>query len=320
MVGPNFPSLVNSWYLTGATASGKTSVGIPLALKIDAEIISMDSMALYQGMDIGTAKPTAVEREEVRHHLLDIVAPNQEFSIARYLEQVQIAVQDISRRGKNVLFVGGTPLYLKALLQGIDTGPAADWEFRDQVLEEARKVGFDSLHQRLQLVDPLSAAKLPSNDVRRIVRALEYYHLTGRPISHVQLHFEETPQLPAKVFALQWPRAILHERIHRRVEAMFAAGWVQEVEQLLARYQTLSRTAEQAVGYREIIEHLRGRSDLNETIERVRTRTRQFAKRQETWFRSIPNCQFIPCSNEFKASDLATRIAEIGIAESGGRI
>jgi tRNA dimethylallyltransferase len=316
MVGPSLESLEGCWYLTGATASGKTSVGIPLAQSLDAEIISMDSMAIYRGMDIGTAKPTPDQRQMVKHHVLDIVGPDEEFSIALYLRHVQSALMEIRGRGKSVLFVGGTPLYLKALVQGINEGPAADWAFRNEVMEEARRVGTESLHMRLQQVDPLSAAKLPPEDIRRIVRALEYHHLTGRPISHAQLHFDEAPAHAGKVFALQWARPSLHQRIHHRVDSMFAAGWVDEVRSLLAKYGNLGRTAGQAVGYREIIEHLRGSGNLQATIEQVKTRTRQFAKRQETWFRSIPSCNFIACHDALEPRVIADQIVRIGMAES----
>ena len=289
------PSFLDCGYLTGATASGKTGVGIALAERIGAEIISLDSMALYREMDIGTAKPTLQERQRVPHHLLDLLSPRDEFSVSNYLEAAGRTMAEIRQRGREVLFVGGTPLYLKALLRGIFRGPPADWEFRRAVEEELLQVGLPALYERLQQVDPLSAAKLHPHDKRRIIRALEVYRATGRPISHLQTQFEEGLSADrCRVFVLSWPREVLHQRINLRVEAMFAAGFVDEVRGLLARHGQLSRTALQAVGYREVIEHLSGQLDLAATIEAVKARTRQFARHQETWFRNLSECRFVP--------------------------
>lgn len=310
------PSFLDCWYLTGATASGKTGAGLALAERIGAEIISLDSMALYCEMDIGTDKPTPQQRQRVPHHLLDVLSPQDEFSVSNYVDAARGIVAEIRRRGREALFVGGTPLYLKALLRGIFRGPPADWEFRRAVEEELVQVGLPALYQRLQQVDPLSAAKLHPNDKRRIIRALEVYRATGRPISHLQTQFEEgRPADRCRVFVLGWPRENLHGRINRRVEAMFAAGFVDEVRGLLDRHGQLSRTALQAVGYREVIEHLDGQRDLAATIEAVKARTRQFARHQETWFRSLSECRFVPlqegCSDG-QISEQILRMAEEG--------
>jgi tRNA dimethylallyltransferase len=282
------------WYLTGPTASGKSTVGMELARRLDAEIISLDSMAIYRGMDIGTAKPTPAQRERVRHHLIDIRDPSELFSVRDYVTAAAAAVREIRARGKQVLFVGGTPLYLKALLRGIFDGPGADESFRRQVVEETAHVGLDALHARLQQVDPLSAARLHPHDVRRIVRALEVYTLTGQPISHQQLQFDEgTPADQCRVFVLDWPRAELYRRIDVRVEQMFATGLVDEVRCLMDRFGSLSKTAGQAVGYQEVQQHLQNGTPLDLTIQATRTRTRQFAKRQLTWFRGLCECRWI---------------------------
>jgi tRNA dimethylallyltransferase len=293
------PPALDCWFLTGPTASGKTEIGLELAERLNAEIVSLDSMTLYREMDIGTAKPTPDQRQRVPHHLIDILSPDEEYSLSAYVDAATAAIHAIRKRGREILFVGGTPLYLKALLRGIFRGPPADWEFRRQIEEELRTVGLEALHQRLQQVDPLSAAKLHPHDKRRIIRALEVYRLTGRPISHLQTQFEEArPAEQCRVFALGWPRAMLHQRIHQRVEAMFAAGLVDEVQGILARHQALSRTASQAVGYREVIQSLRQGDDLAQTIETVKTRTRRFARHQETWFRSLSECRFLLRSSE----------------------
>ncbi len=321
----------DSWFLAGPTAAGKSAVGVQLARRIGAEIVSMDSMALYRGMDIGTAKPTAAERLAVPHHLIDVLDPWEEFSLAGYVELAGRAAAEIASRGRQVLFVGGTPLYLKALLRGIFRGPPADWELRRRLAEEARRHGSDWLHQRLAEVDSPTAARLHPNDARRLIRALEVFEKTGRPISELQRQFGagvavqpkvgvavELPPQPAaqpvaecRVFVLDWPRAELHARIDRRVEAMFAAGLVAEVRGLLAVEKPLSRTARQAVGYREVIEHLEGRRGLPETIELVQRHTRQLAKRQMTWFRSLSECRFVPVSGQLDAGELGERITAL---------
>ncbi len=301
------------WYLTGSTAAGKTGVGLELARLLDAEIISLDSMAIYRGMDVGTAKPTADQRRQAPHHLLDLIDPHEEFSVSQYVDAAHAAIRDIRGRGRQVLFVGGTPLYLKAMLRGIFQGPPADWTFREQVEEEVRDVGLAALHERLRQVDPLSAAKLHPNDKRRIIRALEVYKLTGQPISHLQTQFDEgTPAERCKVFVLQWPRDVLHRRIDARVGRMFALGLVQEVQRLLDRHGTLSRTAAQAVGYREVIAQLHGEQNLTETIELVKFRTHQFARRQETWFRSLSECRPVPQEDHLTPPEVAKRIAALG--------
>ena len=306
------PSFLDCGYLTGATASGKTGVGIALAERIGAEIISLDSMALYREMDIGTAKPTLQERQRVPHHLLDLLSPRDEFSVSNYLEAAGRTMAEIRQRGREVLFVGGTPLYLKALLRGIFRGPPADWEFRRAVEEELLQVGLPALYERLQQVDPLSAAKLHPHDKRRIIRALEVYRATGRPISHLQTQFEEGLSADrCRVFVLSWPREVLHQRINLRVEAMFAAGFVDEVRGLLARHGQLSRTALQAVGYREVIEHLSGQLDLAATIEAVKARTRQFARHQETWFRNLSECRFVPLTEGRSDEQVSEQILQM---------
>lgn len=305
-------STVDCWYLSGPTASGKTGIGLELAELLNAEIISMDSMTLYREMDIGTAKPTEEQRQRVPHHLLDILSPTEDYSVSNYIETVRQTVREIRGRGREVLFVGGTPLYLKTLLRGIFQGPPADWEFREQVEREIEEVGLAALHKRLEQVDPLSAAKLHPNDKRRIIRALEVYRVAGQPISHLQTQFDEgLPTDRCKVVVLGWPRDVLHERINARVDVMFAAGFVDEVSGLLARHGSLGRTASQAVGYCEVIAHVRGERDLESSIEAVKARTRQFARRQDTWFRSLSECRPFPLEGGLDERDVADRIVEM---------
>jgi tRNA dimethylallyltransferase len=310
---------LDCWFLTGPTAAGKTGVGVELARRIGAEIVSLDSMALYRGMDVGTAKPTAQQRTAVPHHLIDLIEPHEEFSLAQYLQAAHACIGQIRARGREVLFVGGTPLYLKGLLRGIFQGPPADWEFRQRLRQEARQQGSESLHRRLAAVDPAAAARLHPHDTRRLIRALEVYEKTGRPISGWQRQFQVgRPADACRVFVLSWPRDVLRARIDRRVEQMFAAGLVAEVRGLLGGPLPMSRTARQAVGYREVIEHLCGQRALAETIDLVRLHTRQLAKRQGTWFRSLSECRPLPVSDPLDAVEIAERIVEAGRASASG--
>lgn len=296
-------------YLSGPTAAGKTAVGIELARLVGGEIVALDSMTLYRGLDVGTAKPTAVERAAVPHHLVDVLDPHEECSQAEYAALARRAVDDILNRGKVPLFVGGTPLYLKTLLRGMFEGPAADWDFRRRVEAEARAHGGDWLQRRVAEVDPATAAKLHANDERRLIRALEVFELTGTPISVQQQQFEAVrAEAVGRVFVLDWPRDELYRRIDRRVDAMIADGLVDEVRRLTAAPQSLGRTARQALGYREVLEHLSGGPDLATTVEAIKTHTRQFAKRQLTWFRSLAECRAVPLSGAVDPGDIARRI------------
>jgi tRNA dimethylallyltransferase len=301
------------WFLTGATAVGKTGVGIALAQQIGAEIISLDSMAIYRGMDIGTAKPTRELRETVPHHLIDIVDPADEFSVAQYVEAAVRTVNDIRARGKEPLFVGGTPLYLKGLLRGLFDGPPADWLLRQEIEEELVHAGSDALYERLMQVDPVAASHIHPHDTRRLIRALEVFRATGEPISHQQLQFEEGRRASdCRVFVLRRPRDELHERIEARVKTMVATGLVDEVQSLTGNGRELGRTARQAVGYREALAYLAGEYDHDEMVARITFRTRRFAKRQGTWFRSLSECRFIDIRDAVGAVTLAGEIARLG--------
>jgi len=289
----------NTLVLTGPTGSGKTALGIELARRMNAEIISMDSMALYRGMDIGTAKPTPAERALVPHHLVDVCDPWHGASVAWWLSEAKRCTAEIEARGKQVLFVGGTPLYLKALISGLFEGPAADDALRRRLIEHAQAKGSHSLHQDLAAIDPVSAERIHPNDVRRTVRALEVYELTGKPMSAWQTQWVAVGSQPSAVSdSLQNPicclmpeREELYDRINRRVDAMFAVGLVEEVRRLRAMDRPLSHEASQALGYKEVFDLLDGKIDRKETIVRVQTRSRNFAKRQISWFRHLPGCE-----------------------------
>ncbi|MBO0696843.1 MAG: tRNA (adenosine(37)-N6)-dimethylallyltransferase MiaA [Zavarzinella sp.] len=306
------PSLfANALILTGPTASGKSALALELAPRLNAEVVSADSMTLYRGMDIGTAKPSRDDQVRVRHHLIDVLDPWESANVAWWLGQAAERVRDIEARGKTALIVGGTPFYLKALLCGVFPSPPSDPELRRRLEAEAAALGGHALHTRLSGVDPVSARRLHPNDVRRVVRALEVWHLTGRPLSDWQQQGwwdEDGPRFrPGSCLAIDVPRAELYARIDRRVEQMFAAGWVDEARSLRQLPRPLSREASQALGYREIGEHLDGRRSLSETVALVQLRTRQFAKRQLTWFRGLPGCEF--CDSKLTFDRWSDRMA-----------
>lgn len=304
------------WFLAGPTACGKSEVALELAGRIGAEILSLDSMALYRGMDIGTAKPSPEARQRVPHHLIDLIDSHEEFSVAEYAAAAEAACRDILARGRVPLFAGGTGLYLRSLLRGLFEGPAADWSVRREIEAEAEGRDPDCLHRRLQKVDPPTAARLHPRDVRRIVRALEVARLTGRPLSEQQRQGPLPEELrPPHVYWLDPPRNWLYERINRRVDEMIAAGLIDEVRRLRALPRPLSRTARQALGYREILDALETGGDLAGAIDLIKRRTRQFAKRQYTWFRNLAECRPVEMTGDETPAELAVRILEIAQGE-----
>lgn len=306
-----FPNHVlrRCWFLTGPTAVGKSDVGLILAETLGAEIVSLDSMSLYRGMEIGTAKPSPEARRIVPHHLIDVLDPHEEFSLAEYVAAAHNACCRILERGRTPLFVGGTGLYLRGVLRGVFDGPPANWNVRARLQAEAAQRDPEHLHRQLQAVDPAAAAVLHPHDTRRLIRALEVHRLTGRPLSAQQ---RQSPlaigERPAHVDWLSPPREWLYERINDRVERMFAHGLIDEVRTLLSVDRPLSRTARQALGYKEVIDHLHGRFGLEETVQRVQTRTRQFAKRQCTWFRNLEECRPVEMTGRETPQQLADRI------------
>lgn len=301
--------LDNAIFLTGSTASGKSDAALELADRIGAEIISVDSMAVYRDMDIGTAKPTPLARERIPHHLIDVVDPTLDYSVSQFVLDAHERAAEIRSRGNRVLLVGGTPLYLKSLLCGMFLGPPADWEFREAVAADLERFGVDALRERLAMVDPLSAHRILPGDARRMVRALEVAKLTGSPLSHWQTQFERT-RIPsdAHAFVIAWARDALHERVSQRVEAMFEQGLLDEVEQLKQKYGSLGRTASQAVGYKEPLDYLAGKIDQSTMVEQVKAHTRQLVRRQEIWFRSMPQMHRLPVASDEDLRSLPDRI------------
>jgi tRNA dimethylallyltransferase len=268
--------------LAGPTASGKSAVALALAEAIGGEIISVDSMQVYRGLDLGTAKPTAAERRQVPHHLIDVAELTEAFDSAKFLALAHAAVDDIRQRGRVPILCGGTGLYFNVWLNGLGDSPPPDATLRAEL--EAKPL--PELLDELARQDPVTFDEIDLNNRRRVVRAVEVIRLTGRPFSLQRAAWpERAPALAGRSFGLLRTREDLHRRINRRVDEMFAAGLIEETRGLLARGLEGNRTALQAIGYRQVVEHLRGERGRLETIELVKQRTRQFAKRQSTWFR-----------------------------------
>jgi tRNA dimethylallyltransferase len=295
------------WFLAGPTACGKSDVGCELAPLLNAEIVSLDSMSLYRGMDVGTAKPDAAARARVLHHLIDILDPHEDFSVAKYVAAAAAVAADIVARERVPLFVGGTGLYLRGVLRGVFQGPPADWKLRRELQSLAEREGHEALYARLSRVDRDLARRLHAEDVRRVIRGIEVFELTGVPLSQQQRQ-EPLPvtERPAHVYWLHPPRRWLYDRVDRRVEEMFRSGLVGEVERLLCRQLPMGTSARQALGYKEVIEHLEGRLGLAEAMALIQTRSRQFAKRQHTWFRNLAECTEV----EIRGNETPREIAE----------
>lgn len=307
--------------ITGPTASGKSAVAVEVAKRVGGEIVSVDSIAVYRGMDIGTAKPSMADRAKVTHHLLDVASPADSYSVATFLADAWRAIGEIRGRGRRVILAGGTPMYLKGLLQGFDPGPPADWEFRRSVEADLALYGVDALRERLRQVDPISAHRLGENDTRRMTRALEVAYLTGRPLSHRQTQFDAPPRANCgNRFVLRWPREVLHRRIEARVARMFREGLVDEVRGLIATHGRLSRTASIAVGYREVLELIAGAVGESQAIEQVIFHSRQLARRQETWLRSLVTLQVCEVTEDRDLTGITDRIVaaiEMGHGQIG---
>lgn len=273
--------------IAGPTATGKTDAAVAVCRALDGEVVSMDSMQIYQGMDIGTAKPSPAEMSGVPHHMLDIVPPDRPYSVAEYQRDALHAAEEILARGKLPVFAGGTGLYLQAVSHPLRFGEAGGaGAVRERLQREAeRPGGAAALHARLAQVDAETAARLHPNNVRRVIRALEIYETTGKPMSETARDWDGESAQDWLVFALTWPRDVLYRRIDARVDAMLASGLVEEVRSLLDGGVPREAQAMQAIGYKEIIAALRGETTLDEAVERIKMHSRRYAKRQLTWLR-----------------------------------
>lgn len=295
--------------ILGPTASGKSAVALELVSLLaargrDVELVSIDAMQVYRGMDIGTAKPTIEERRRVPHHLIDLVDPGHDYSLAEFRDSATRVIEEIEGRGGTAVLVGGTGLYVRAIVDRLEI-PGVWPGIRRRLEEEAERLGTEVLHARLRESDPVAAAKMEPSNTRRVVRALEVVEGSGRPFSSFGPGLDTYPKTAVIQVALRWSRDALARRIEERVDRMFEAGLVDEVRSLVSR--GLSRTAAQALGYKEIIGHLEGRTSLVEARNEIVLRTRQFAVRQERWFRRDPRVRWFDVGSD-PVSEVAPRL------------
>ena len=285
--------------ILGVTASGKGRLAFDLARQTGAEIISIDSMKVYRRMDIGTAKPPKEAFATIKYHLIDIVEPSEPFSVGAFFELATEAVEQRQRRNKPIIAVGGTALYIKALLYGLFEGPGADEQIRSQLRRQAKTEGLQQLHRQLKSVDPVAAERIDPNDSKRIIRALEVYELTGKPISSLQRQFDAAQPLHNwTLIGLQREKNEESKRINSRVKKMIASGLVDEVKKLLTEDKPLSLQAQCAIGYAEIIDYLNNKTSLEKAIELIKKNTRRLAKSQRTWFKTFKNINWLDIEPE----------------------
>jgi len=294
--------------IIGVTGSGKGKVAFELARRIGGEVLSVDSMKVYRRMDIGTAKPPRQVREQVNYHLIDVVEPSETFSVGRFVELAGRAIEQIQGRDKPVVAVGGTALYIKALLYGLFEGPGSDQQIRAELKKQAEDEGLKKLYDQLRAVDPAAAERIHPNDEKRIIRALEVYKLTGKPISALQQQWQAEPAEDWTVIGLRRKKELESRRINARVKKMFEQGLVEEVQSLLAEPEPLSEQARCAIGYAEVIEHLAGKITLEEAVELIKKNTRRLAKSQRTWFKTFTNLTWLDVSESDDPANLADRI------------
>jgi tRNA dimethylallyltransferase len=298
----------NVLVIIGPTAVGKTKLSIEMAKRYNGEIISGDSMQIYRGMDVGTAKITKEEMEDIPHHLIDIKEPFESFSVAEFQELVRAKIAEIAKKGKLPIIVGGTGLYIQSVIYDYQfSDVSGDEAYRLQLEERVKEVGNEALHEELKEIDPGSAAQIHPNNVRRVIRALEIYHLTGKTMQEYQSHQQPDLLYNTAIVGLTMDRDQLYERINLRVDIMMDEGLLPEVKAL---YQQGLRECQsiQAIGYKEIYEYLDGKVTLNEAVENLKQNSRRYAKRQLTWFRNKMKVEWFDVSN---VNNFSKKIAEI---------
>lgn len=282
--------------VAGPTASGKSALALELCKRLDGELISLDSMQIYRGLDIGTAKPTKAEQAEVCHHMIDICEPTENFSAAEFAERAHKVIADVQSRGKKAVLCGGTGLYLDTVLGRLDFGEIeSDEKLRGELIAFAEKNGADALHERLREIDPQAAEKIHPNNVRRVARAIEIYELTGKTkTEHDREAISDSPY-ESLIIGLDYDdREVLYNRINRRVDAMIEAGLEGEVRSLVSRgLLSAESTAGQAIGYKEMLGYIAGDCSLGDAVEKIKLGTRRYAKRQLTWLRRNPNINWL---------------------------
>lgn len=272
--------------ICGPTASGKTSLSIELAKKINGEIVSADSMQIYKDMDIGTAKPTKEEMQGIKHYLLDFVSPEDRYSVAQYKQDAKTAIKEIIAKGKIPIIVGGTGLYIDSLIYEIEYNDVKiDENYRKKLEKIAEEQGLKELYKKALQIDPVAMEKISPNDKKRIMRVLEIYKSTGKTKTEQELESRKNPvEYDYRIFAINWDRETLYQRINKRVDIMIEQGLIDEVKSILEKYDKFP-TAMQGLGYKEVVDYINGIYTKNEMIEKIKMETRRYAKRQLTWFR-----------------------------------
>jgi len=298
--------------ILGVTASGKGRLAFELARKTAGRIISVDSMKVYRRMNIGTAKPSEQTRQQVKYHLIDVVEPSESFSVGKFVELTNEAIEEIKSVNKPVIAVGGTAMYIKILLFGLFEGAGTDEEIRRQLKQRIKAEGLSELHKELSQIDPVAAGRIHPNDAKRIVRALEVYKITGIGISYLQRQFDASQPLDNwTVIGLRRKKADANHRINMRVKKMFETGLVDEVKALLAEDKPLSQQARCAIGYAEVIDYLNGKITLEDTIELVKKNTRRFAKSQRTWFKTFRDVNWLDVAEDESSERILERTMEV---------
>ena len=297
------------YLIMGCTAGGKSRLAFELAKSLGGEIISIDSMKVYRRMDIGTAKPGQAKLETVVHHMIDVVEPWDYFGIGVYMEMVEPIIERLRAEGKPIIAAGGTAMYIRGLMEGIFDGPPTNPEVRARLESEAEVNGTAILHERLSKADPEAANRIHANDLKRLVRALEVFELTGKPISSFQNQFRSgNLKYPWKMIGLARDKDEGNRRINARVKKMIEDGLVEEVRSLVDDTRGLSDQASQAVGYAEIIKYFNGDWSLEDAIERIKINTRRFAKHQRTWYRGFQGINWINLTEDDTAEGIADRV------------
>lgn len=291
-------------YITGATGSGKSALAMRLANTLGGEIISVDSMQVYCGLNIGTAKPSAQEQNEIQHHLIDVAQLSEAFDAAQFVSLAQQALKLIWKRGRVPIFCGGTGLYFRALIEGLGESPPGDESLRDELAQ----MPIESLVTELSIKDPEAAKQVDLKNSRRLLRAIEVIRLTGRPYSEQRIGWNNVDKAPQNLFCISRDVDVLNQRIHKRVDEMFNQGLVEETQTLIKKGLRNNRNACQALGYRQVLDLLDGKLDLENVVQQVKTKTRQFAKRQRSWFRNQMKCKFLEWPDEENVNSFSEQL------------
>ncbi|MFH0989714.1 MAG: tRNA (adenosine(37)-N6)-dimethylallyltransferase MiaA [bacterium] len=297
--------------IVGPTASGKTTVSLDLARKLDGEIISADSRQIYKGLSIGTAKPSPEQLRQVKHYFIDLLEPDQEYNAGQYGTDARNLLETMVTRKRIPIVVGGSGLYVKALLDGLFDGPGKDPEIRFKLEQQLQETGLQGLFELLKQVDPVTASQMKEIKSRQVIRALEVYYSSGKSLS--LYHAEQNRLFPHRFLqvALLWDRQVLYDRINRRVEFMIEQGFVKEVSALLAKGYGKNLNALNTVGYKEIIDHLDGKISLEEAVERTKRNSRRFAKRQLTWFNADQRIHWLTMSEGEDMQSIVSQVLQL---------